>query len=208
MKQKNRLFILGLLGVGMSLCHLGGSLGVAYSELSMQEPHIEIQKAQIMLEGEVQKPGLYAFEKGATLSKILVQAGGFTPHAYPIGAIFMRDFKEGPQKRARMLIEADYVVLQMKPELDIVLQPGDHLIIPKRPNHIWVEGKVRHPQAILFESGLSAKEYIHKVGGVLENNDLENVFAYLPNGKIKKLSISSWNYKDTQLPPGTRICVE
>lgn len=187
---------------------LASVLGVAHLNATLQEAVSAKKTNQILIEGEVVKQGLYDFIPGMTLSQIILKAGGFTKEAYPIGAVFLRDFKEGPRKRARMIVEADYVILQMKPEFDIALQAGDHLIIPKRPAHVWVEGGVKTPQAILFQSGLSARDYIQKAGGPVVKSGYENVKAVFPDGTVKMLHLTPWRYKNTKFPPGTRIIVE
>jgi polysaccharide biosynthesis/export protein len=46
--------------------------------------------ASISVEGEVQHPGTYGLLPGERLSSILKRAGGFSPEAYPYGAIFER----------------------------------------------------------------------------------------------------------------------
>ncbi|MDP3531912.1 MAG: SLBB domain-containing protein [Alphaproteobacteria bacterium] len=172
------------------------------------EKSVDLKKQQILLEGEVAKPGLYQFQKGTTLSKILIQAGGFTPIAYPIGAIFIRDFKNCPKLRDRMIVEADYVLLQLKPELDILIEPGDQLIIPKRPSHVWVSGDVVAPKAIQFESGLDTYDYIKKCGGLKNHKSGSASYVEMPNGEIQKLAIESWHYKKFMISPGSKIVVQ
>lgn len=190
------------------ITHENGSKQGSSSNLAFIEKSGDLKKSQILLEGEIIKPGLYQFQKGMTLSKILIQAGGFTSIAYPLGAIFIRDFKDGPKLRDRMIVEADYVLLQLKPELDILIEPGDHLIIPKRPNHVWVSGNVLESKAIQFKSGLNAYDYIQQCGGLKNNTNGLGSYAVLPNGEIQKLAIEPWNYKKFMIPPGTKIIVQ
>lgn len=178
------------------------------NDTALVEKSVDLKKQQILIEGEVVKPGLYQFQKGTTLSKILIQAGGFTPIAYPIGAIFIRDYKSGPKLRDRMIVEADYIILQIKPELDILIEPGDHLIIPKRPTHVSVSGEVLEPKRIQFESGFNASDYIRKCGGLKKYANGSGSYVVLPNGEIQKLAIEAWNYKRTMIPPGSEIIVQ
>jgi polysaccharide export outer membrane protein len=44
----------------------------------------------VMLSGEVMKPGTYEINQGERLSDVVRRAGGFTPNAYPYGAVFKR----------------------------------------------------------------------------------------------------------------------
>lgn len=53
-------------------------------------PESELRREVIIL-GEVVRPGLYAVQRGERLSSLLRRAGGFTTRAYPKGAIFIRE---------------------------------------------------------------------------------------------------------------------
>jgi len=46
--------------------------------------------ASITLSGEVQHPGTYGIEPGERLSSLLARSNGFTPEAYPYGAVLIR----------------------------------------------------------------------------------------------------------------------
>lgn len=107
----------------------------------------------------------------------------------------------------RMVIEADPTVLQVRPELDIVLSPGDELHIPRRPSNILVMGEVLNPSAVQFESGKTPTDYLQAVGGLTRLADEARIFAILPNGSAQPLKLSSWNFKPTLLPPGSVIYV-
>ena len=49
------------------------------------------EKETVTITGEVMFPGTYSIVPGETLSRVLERAGGFTEHAYPIGAVFSRE---------------------------------------------------------------------------------------------------------------------
>jgi hypothetical protein len=55
----------------------------------------------------------------------------------------------------RVVIEADPTVLQVRPELDVVLEPGDRIYMPKRPNFVSIIGDVLNPGALQFLPGTS-----------------------------------------------------
>lgn len=48
------------------------------------------QKETVEVFGEVMFPGTYTILPGETLMEVLTRAGGLTPHAYPLGAVFSR----------------------------------------------------------------------------------------------------------------------
>ncbi len=107
----------------------------------------------------------------------------------------------------RMVIEADPAVLEVKPERNIVMQPGDRIYMPKRPSHVRVEGEVLNPGAIAFNSGSKAEEYIRDAGGLKHAADDERTFVVFPDGRAEPLKLASWNYSATQIPPGSTIFI-
>jgi len=107
----------------------------------------------------------------------------------------------------RVVIEADPTVLQVRPEFDTVLEPGDKIFVPKRPNSILVIGDLLNPSALQFISGQSADKYIRQAGGFQQSADQDRVFIVYPNGVAQPVSVSVWNYNPSQVPPGSTIVV-
>lgn len=105
----------------------------------------------------------------------------------------------------RVVIEADPTVLQARPDLDVVLQPGDTIFIPKRPNSILVIGDVLSPGAQQFLPGTKAERYIAQAGGFQDSADEDKVYLVYPNGVAFPLSKSMWTYSSVQIPPGSTI---
>jgi len=107
----------------------------------------------------------------------------------------------------RIVTETDPTVLLVRPELDSVLEPGDRLYMPKRPNFVTVVGDVLNPGAQQFIAGTTADEYIQQAGGFQRSADEDRVFVVYPNGRAEQLAINIWNYKAVQLPPGSSLVV-
>jgi polysaccharide biosynthesis/export protein len=108
----------------------------------------------------------------------------------------------------RVVIESDPVVLSLDPEKDIVLEAGDALYMPKRPNFIVTVGDVLNPSALQFIAGKGVSSYLDEVGGFTRAADEDRVFVVYPNGVSKPLNLSSWGGdRDLSLPPGSAIVV-
>lgn len=107
----------------------------------------------------------------------------------------------------RMVIEADPRVLQMRPDLDTVLEAGDAVFMPKRPNFVLVLGDVNNPGALQFISGKEAGAYLKESGGSLSTADDGRVFLVLPNGTAQPLRTSVWRRNNGVVPPGSTIIV-
>ena len=107
----------------------------------------------------------------------------------------------------RIVIEADPTVLQVRPEFDVMLEPGDTLLMPKRPNSVLVTGDVLNPAALQFVTGASPETYIRQAGGLQRSADRSSVFLVLPNGVAQPIALNAWTYNTIQIPPGSAIVV-
>ncbi len=107
----------------------------------------------------------------------------------------------------RVVIEADPTVLQVRPELDTVLEGGDRLFMPKRPNSVTVIGDVLNEGTLQFVPGARVDEYIDKAGGLRRSADDGRIFVVLPNGEAQPVSVSAWNYTPVAVPPGATVVV-
>ncbi len=78
--------------------------------------------AAVTVKGEIQHPGSYGIRPGERLSSLLERSGGFSPEAYPYGAVLMRnDVREVEKKNRAELVErvrTEEVSLKALPEGD------------------------------------------------------------------------------------------
>lgn len=128
------------------------------------------------------------------------------PSAITAFAELTRDVGSTPAT-GRVVMEADPTVLSVRPELDIVLEPGDRLFMPKRPNSVLVTGDVLNPGAMQFLSGADVDDYIGRAGGFQQSADRARIFVVLPNGAARPVSVSPFNYTRINIPPGSAIVV-
>ena len=107
----------------------------------------------------------------------------------------------------RLAVESDPTILQVRPDVDTVLEAGDDVFVPKRPNTISVMGEVLNPGSIAFNVADDPSAYIAKAGGFTQSADDSRVFVVLPNGQARPAKVSSWNLVATPIPPGSIIVV-
>jgi len=107
----------------------------------------------------------------------------------------------------RLTVEADPGMLKANPELDILLETGDRVYIPKRPLTVRVAGEVLSPASLQFRTGKPPRTYIDEAGGFSYNADQDRAFVVFPNGSAQPLAVSAWNQKSTMIPPGSTIIV-
>jgi hypothetical protein len=109
----------------------------------------------------------------------------------------------------RINVTADPAVLQVHPELDIVMEGGDTLFIPKRPSTVTVTGEVLNTGSFEYKNEARVQDYIDLAGGTRETADEGRIFIVLPDGTARPVQ-ESWLTFSTStniIPPGSTIVV-
>ncbi len=107
----------------------------------------------------------------------------------------------------RITVEADPGALATQPELDILLQSGDRIYIPKRPLTVRVSGEVLSPANLQFRKDKDARDYIAEAGSYTFHADKGRVFVLYPDGSAQPLLVNVWNHTPAFIPPGSTIVV-
>jgi protein involved in polysaccharide export with SLBB domain len=108
----------------------------------------------------------------------------------------------------RITVTADLAVLRSKPELDIVLEPGDTLYIPVRPATVTVTGEVLNAGSFQYQNGLQLADYINSAGGITQSADRRRIFIILPDGTAQPVESGWFSYSNVSLiPPGSTVVV-
>ncbi|MEI9991447.1 MAG: SLBB domain-containing protein [Rhizomicrobium sp.] len=108
----------------------------------------------------------------------------------------------------RVVVTADPVVLASRPDLDVILEPGDALYIPKRPSSVAVAGEVLSPGSFQFRANLNIEDYIRMAGGPTQTADDDKTFIVLPDGSAMPTEQSWLTFRDGgHIPPGSTIVV-
>jgi polysaccharide export outer membrane protein len=107
----------------------------------------------------------------------------------------------------RIVVTADPALLRTRPELDILLEPGDTLFIPKRPSTVTVSGEVLNSGSFQYETGLRINDYLARAGGTTDGADRARIFLVLPDGSARPVQ-QSWLFNNANvIPPGSTIIV-
>src|SRR5262249_873873 len=108
----------------------------------------------------------------------------------------------------RITMTADIAVLRSRPELDIVLEPGDTLYLPVRPATVTVAGEVLNAGSFQFENGLQLADYLSRAGGITQSADRKRTFIILPDGTAQPVQSGWFSYSNiSRIPPGPTIVV-
>jgi protein involved in polysaccharide export with SLBB domain len=108
----------------------------------------------------------------------------------------------------RITVTSDLAVLRVRPELDIVLEPGDTLYIPPRPSTVTVSGEVLNAGSFQYQAGLQVRDYLTLAGGITQGADSDRIFVILPDGTAHAAEESWLTFGNTNfIPPGSTIVV-
>lgn len=202
-----------------------------YDQIYIRRSPGYIEQRNIIIEGEVLFPGTYVLqEKTERLSDLIKRAGNLTIHAYPHGARLIREHsqqeieqqKESIRKLSNSTgndsisqellnikrfypigIELDKAIKNPKSEFDLVLKPGDRLLIPEYENTVKINGSVMYPNTVLFKKGEKVSYYINQAGGYNDLAEKKRVYIVYMNGTVTKAKGSS---KDV-VQPGCEIII-
>lgn len=83
---------------------------------------------------------------------------------------------------------------------NILLEPDDQIIIPRRSNVVQVDGEVYIPNAIVYQPSYKISDYIAAAGGYAERADVNNAIIIHPDGSV----VSGM---DMIIEPGDRILI-
>ena len=141
-------------------------------------PRYEVQKG-VVVAGEVPYPGPYAIRaKNDRITDLIARAGGIKTEAYLPAARFTRRGE---------VISLNLTEVLDNPALmeNLLLEDGDTLTIPRRPDIVRIQGEVLNPATVAFDPANSFRDYIGEAGGFTDKALKQKIYAVSPGGKIR-----------------------
>ena len=176
-------------------------------------PEFELQRA-ITLNGEVKYPGrFFLVDDNSTILDVINEAGGLTEEAFIGGATLFRSKDEV----GYIVVDLERALRSPNSTLNVILQEGDVIDIPKMNNLVTIMGAVNKSNAFtsdvanedktnfVFEKGKGVSYYIESAGGYLENADKSNVTVTYPNGEKKRVKKFLFFKNYPEVLPGSVI---
>ncbi|KAA9353214.1 SLBB domain-containing protein [Larkinella humicola] len=163
-------------------------------------PRYELQQ-NVAVFGEVMHPGNYAIEsRSERISDVLRRVGGLKAGAFLPGARFSR--RGTP-------IATDLGAILEDPGVsgNLLLEVGDSLIIPKRPETVSIQGAVLNPSTISYTEGFSFKDYVTQAGGYTDNARQKRTYVVYANGLKDRTKRFLFFRKYPKIEPGSRVIV-
>ncbi len=109
----------------------------------------------------------------------------------------------------RMVVELNPKNLSAHPEMNLFLEAGDRIFMPKQPSEVSVSGAVLNPGSFLYVKNQSPTDYIKWAGGFKDNANKSATFMVLPDGKAQAVwgFANWWDQGSANLVPGSMIVV-
>jgi protein involved in polysaccharide export with SLBB domain len=177
-------------------------------------PNYETQQF-ITITGQVIKPGPYGLvRKDERLSDLLKRAGGISEFAFAEGATLVRTSKlsevelESKQKQLenvkdtkntainlevvattthdRIGIDLEKAMTRPGSNFDLILQDGDILNIPKKPQTVKLSGEVLYPNTTQFDDSYNFRNYISRAGGFTSQSIKRKAYILYANGAVDR----------------------
>lgn len=134
----------------------------------------------VSVQGAVQRPGIYQMLGPRTLLEVIGEAGGLSGReGERAGREIFVVRKDSRGEQTRLRLDAQRLVGEGDPSLNIPLQPGDVIVVPfDRKQRVYVSGSVQSPGAVEFleSEGISLLQAITAAGGPNERAKLSSVF--------------------------------
>lgn len=90
------------------------------------------------------------------------------------------------------------------PRNNQLLQPGDQLLYPTRPDQVRVMGAVNNDCTLTFDASLALKEYL-RLCPAHPAADRDTVYVIQPDGQIEQVGIAHWNEQPANIAVGAMI---
>ncbi len=190
------------------------------------------EQTSVRMKGEVMYPGLYALQKkDERISDLIQRSGGFTAEAYPRGASLMRKFEIDPKIRKKTLetlmensedsimptidsiseqsigIDLERIMKNPHSDLDLILQEGDELNIPKELQTVTVSGALLYPITVRYDRKFRFRKYISMAGGFADEAKSSSAFVVYANGKVDQTRSFLGLRFYPRIEPGAEIIV-
>ena len=170
----------------------------------MRQPEFELQR-MVYIDGEVNFPGRYALRSRTDrLTDLVARAGGLTGTAYEAGAHLFR------AQDSAGLVDIDLSAALAGPgsPTDIVLLPGDSVVVPEFNPVVIVEGAVVSPTAVRWREEADLDYYVNAAGGFTSTADEDRVSVRYASGEIRtKRSRTLWFDSEPVPAPGSTVRV-
>jgi protein involved in polysaccharide export with SLBB domain len=155
-------------------------------------PRFEKKKNMFAVYGGVNVPGQIEFSEGDRITDAIQLAYGFTSRAI-VDSIVLCRYDENNISVIEQVLR--WKELGKSSEKNIILQPGDRIVIPEREDlredfHVMISGEIRYPGIYpITRDQTKLSTIIQKAGGITNNASLKSAVVYRNEVASKDLRI-------------------
>ena len=188
-----------------------------------------IEQKTVDIRGEVVFPGSYALTKRTErLSDLVEKAGGINQWAYVKGSRLSRELSAEEETRMRSTMDVvasakdsidtdmlnldtryfvgiDLVDALANPggDADLVLRPGDILLVPQYNNTVRISGNVLYPNTVTYSPKMTINDCVEMAGGYGFRSKKSKAYVVYMNGTVARARRFSKNVVE----PGCEIVI-
>jgi len=122
------------------------------------------ERNTVSIMGEVKKPGSYPIKGDLTIVELISLAEGFTDIAAPNKVKVIHTNADGV-KEEKVVMVNDLMNKESGEKDNVVLQPGDIVVVPQERNTVSIVGEVRKPGSYPIKGQLTVIELISMAEG-------------------------------------------
>lgn len=104
-------------------------------------------------------------------------------------------------------IELPYILSHPKSRMDLIMEDGDVIRIPKQLQTVKVTGEVLNPNNIVFSSGKGFKQYVNGAGGFTSTALRRGAYVKYANGSVQVARKFLFFNNYPKIKPGAEILV-
>ncbi|RYY07735.1 MAG: capsule biosynthesis protein [Sphingobacteriaceae bacterium] len=104
-------------------------------------------------------------------------------------------------------IELDKILKMPGSKIDLLMEDGDVLRIPKQQQVVRVNGSVLYPSAVIYSQSKSFKAYVLNAGGFSPNALKKRAYVVYPNGTVRGTRKILFFNNHPSVKPGSEIFV-
>src|SRR5690606_25408630 len=119
------------------------------------------------------------------------------------GSALLRQMRAA-EATGRMVVDLE-AVMDAGDGYDVVLQAGDKLVIPQRPDEVTVIGEVYYPTSHVYVDGRTRDDYVRLSGGITERGNKSAVYVVHADGSVSPPR--RWYEPDVHIGPGDSVIV-
>jgi hypothetical protein len=146
------------------------------------------------------RTGIFRVTEPEPLGVFLLRLWRIDPAAFDVESAVL----ERPLPGSRESVQLGFSIREVlagRGASDLMVQPGDYIVIPPVIAHIFVAGEVMSPGPVPFQPGLTADQYVSLAGGPNRNGSYDKIKIVSREGEERK------GHRDSEIYRGETVVV-